>query len=64
MPNTINPENIARILFLQKELKDIFAINNSRLGHDLPRSVNSRAILPFGEDFIFMKLRIGEVSRK
>ena len=32
----------------------------SRLGHDLPISVNGRVISPFREDFIFTKLRICE----
>ena len=27
------------------------------LGHDLPKSVNDRVILPFHEDFILTKLR-------
>ena len=37
---------------------------NSRLGHDLPISVNDRVISPFRADFIFTKLCIFEVSRK
>ena len=37
---------------------------NSRLGHDLHKSVNDRVISAFREDFIFTKLRICEVSRK
>ena len=37
---------------------------NSRLGLDLPISVNDRMISPFSEDFIFVKLRICKVSRK
>ena len=39
-------------------------VENSRLGHDLPASVNDRVILPFLEDFIFTKLCICKVSRK
>ena len=32
-------------------------IKNSRLGHDLPISVNKRDISPFRDGFIFTKLR-------
>ena len=35
---------------------------NSRIWHDLPKSVNDRVISPFREDFVFTKLRICEVS--
>ena len=36
-------------------------IKNSRLGHDLPTSVNERVNAPFREGFIFEQLRIHEV---
>ena len=39
-------------------------VRKSRLGHDLHISVNERVIAQNLDDFIFMKLRIGEVSRK
>ena len=39
-------------------------VKNSRLGHDVPISVNDRASSPFREGFIFTKLRRCEVSRK
>ena len=48
---TVNPEIFARILFSRIELKDIFDAKYSRLGHDLPLSVNDRVISPFLEDF-------------
>ena len=44
--------------------RHICDVKNSRLGHDLHISVNDRVISPFREGFIFMKLRIREVSRK
>ena len=62
--DTVNPEIFARILFSRIASKDIFATLKSRLGHDLPRSVNDKVISPFREDFIFTKLRICKVSRK
>ena len=43
---TVNLEIFARNLFLRITLKDKF-INNSRLDHDLPSSVNGKMILPF-----------------
>ena len=46
-----------RTLFSRIALKDIFAtlkMQNARLGHDLPTSVNDRVISTFGEGFIFM----------
>ena len=46
-----------RILFSRISLKDIICyINNSGLGHDLPKSVNNRVISPFCKGFIFTKL--------
>ena len=38
--------------------RHISHFKNSRLGHDLPASVNDTAISPFLKDFIFTKLRI------
>ena len=61
---TVNPEIFARILFSQTALKEYCKVKNSRLGHYLPLPVNDRVILPLFEDFIFTKLRIGEVSQK
>ena len=51
-------EIFARILFSRTAFKHVFAMLKSRLGHDLPMSVNDRVISPFREDFIC------EVSRK
>ena len=45
-------------------LKHIFATLKTRLGRDLPISVNDRVISPIREDFVSAKLRICEVSRK
>ena len=57
--HVVNSEVFARILFSQKELKAIFAtLKITRLGHDLPTSVNDRVILPFCEGFFY-----SEVSR-
>ena len=44
--------------------RHICNIKNSRLGHDIPISVNDRVILPFHEGFNFKKLRICEASGK
>ena len=51
-------------IFMIRGKRHIWDANNSRLGHDLHRSVNGRAISPFREDLIFTKLSICEVSRK
>ena len=43
--NTVNPEIFARILFSQIALKKYLKqVKYSRLGHDLPISVNNRVI--------------------
>ena len=44
--------------------RQIWDINKSHLGHEIPISVNERVILPFREGFIFTKLRICKVSQK
>ena len=44
--------------------RHICDVKSLPLGHDLPISVNNRVISPFREGFIFIKLRICEVSRK
>ena len=51
-------------IFTNSVKRHICDAKNSRLGHDLPVSVNDRVISPFLEDLIFTKLRICEVSRK
>ena len=48
-------------IFANSVKRHICDVRNSRLGHDLPISVNVRLISPFREDSIFTKLRI---SRK
>ena len=45
----------ARILFSQIALKNICDVKKSRLGHDLPLSVNDRMISPLREGFILAK---------
>ena len=47
MPCTVNSEIFVRILYLGIASKDICHVKNSRLGHDLPASVNERVISPF-----------------
>ena len=59
MQYTINSE-----IFTKSVKRHICDVRNSRLGRDLPTSVNDIAIFPFHKDFIFTKLRICEVSRK
>ena len=57
--------NFAKIIIFAKSVKShISNFKNSRLGHDLPISVNDRVTAQNREVFIFMKLRICEVSRK
>ena len=51
-------------IFANSVKRHICDVKNSRLGHDLPTSVNDRVILPCREDFIFTKLRICAVSQK
>ena len=51
-------------IFLNSVKRHIWDVENARLRHDLHISVNDRVISEFGEDFIFTKLRIYEVSRK
>ena len=55
----LNLEIFARILFSGIVFKNghIYAIKNSRLGHDLPVSVNDRVISPYQESFIFVKIK-------
>ena len=58
MLNTVNSEIFARILFSRIALKGhIWDIRNSRLGHDIPISVNDRVILPFHEGFNFTEIK-------
>ena len=52
------------VIFVNCVKRHICEVKNSRLGHDLPISVNDKVIQPFREDFIFTKLRIREVLRK
>ena len=57
--------NFHENFILMKSVKGLFChAKNSRLGHDLPASVNDRVISPFREGFIFAKLCRCEVSRK
>ena len=44
--------------------RHISDVKNSRLKQGLPISIHDRVILPFREDFIFMKLRICDLLRK
>ena len=56
---TVNLEFFARILFSQKSIKrHICDVIKSRLGHDIPISVNDRVILPLQDGFNFTKLRM------
>ena len=58
-------ENFGENLSFANSVKrNIYHAYNSRVGKDLPTSVNDRVVLPFGEGFIFAKLRVREVSRK
>ena len=61
---TVEPEIFVRILFSRIVLRHSCDRKSSRLGYDLPISVVDRVISPFGQDFIFTKLRIWEVSQK
>ena len=49
-------------IFTNSVIRHICDVLNFELGHDLPISVNDRMIFPLREDFIFMKLRLCEVS--
>ena len=49
-------------IFANMFIIHICEVNNSRLGHDKPSSVNDIVNLPFRERFIFAKLRRCEVS--
>ena len=49
-------------IFEKSVKRHIYDAEHSRLGNDLPISVNDRVIVRFREGFIFTKLR--EVSRK
>ena len=51
-------------IFANNVKRHICDVKNSPLGHDLPRSVHDRVILPFGEGFIFTEICICEVSQK
>ena len=51
-------------IFANSVKRHICDVKKSQLGHDLPTSVNDRAISLIREGFIFTKLCIGEVSRK
>ena len=62
--STVNSEILARILFSRKAQRTFVKLKKSRIGHDLPTSVNDSVISPFREGFIFTKLRSSEVSRK
>ena len=42
-------------IFANSVKRHICDVENSRLGHDLPRSVNDRVISAFREDFVFTK---------
>ena len=64
MKGVLYIRKFSREFLLRIALEDIFAVKNSRLGHDLPISVNDRVILPFRDGLIFTKLRIRQVSRK
>ena len=65
---TVNSEIFLKILFLRITLKEMFVMLKNRdwsmIHVHVPTSVNCREISPFCEGFIFMKLRICEVSRK
>ena len=50
--------------FTNSVKREFFHIKNSPLGHDLPILVKDTMISPFREGFMFMKLRLCEVSRK
>ena len=63
---------VSKVQLVTKNLKNfgnsverhICDVKNLQLGHDLPISIKDRLISQFWEDFIFMKLRICEVSQK
>ena len=57
--------NFRETLILAIHVKSrILDVKNSRLGCDLPISVDDRVILPFREGFIFTKLHKNKPSRK
>ena len=58
--NDVNLEIFVRILFLLIALRHICHVKNSRLGHDLPTSLNDRVILTFCDGLIFTKLQFRE----
>ena len=52
---TINLEICENFIFANSLKRHICDVKNSRLGHDLPISVNDKVIPSFRMDFIFMK---------
>ena len=60
--NNLNVEGksneIRNFIFANSIKRHICDVENSRLRHYLPISVNGRVISPFRVDFIFTKLRI------
>ena len=51
-------------IFANSVKRYICCVKDSRLGYDLPTSVNDIVISSFCEDFIVTKIRIPQVSRK
>ena len=43
-------------IFANRVNRHIWGVKNSPLGHDVPKSVNDRVILPFREDSIFTNM--------
>ena len=51
-------------IFVNSVKRHICDVKKSRLGHELPISVQDRVITPVREDLIFTKFRICEVLQK
>ena len=51
-------------IFANNVKSHIYDIKNSRLGHDLPISVNDEMISPFREGYIFTKFRENKALAK
>ena len=51
-------------IFSNSVKRHICHVKNSRVGHDLPKSINDKFISPFHKGFIFMKVSKGAKIRK
>ena len=50
-------------MFANSVKRDICDVKNSRLGYDLPRSINDRMISTFRKDFILRKIKLSRKFR-